>query len=124
MIVGLMHTNIDQWSQWMQSKEPHRAPLPGKWGWSQKNSTGNDGSEVKEEESKYVWVNCVSENADYKMFEEEKLVFAATDFVASKLGDSFAEAPTVSMIDVYNDTNKHHVYLFWFLAPILRAMQL
>ena len=40
------------------------------------------------------------------MFEEEKLVFAATDFVASKLGDSFAEAPKVSMIDVYNDTNK------------------
>ena len=47
--------SIDQWSQWMQSKEPHRTPLPGKWGMEPKDAiTGNDGSEVKEEEVDHI----------------------------------------------------------------------
>ena len=103
------HKDIDQWSQWMQSKEPHRTPLPGKWGMEPKDAiTSNDDSEVKEEEVDHIvyGLTAFQKMLIIRCLKEEKLVFAATDFVASKLGDSFAEAPKVSMIDVYNDTNK------------------
>ena len=70
--------------------------------------TSNDDSEVKEEEVDHIvyGLTAFQKMLIIRCLKEEKLVFAATDFVASKLGDSFAEAPKVSMIDVYNDTNK------------------
>ena len=69
--------------------------------------TSNDDGEVKEEEVSHIVYGLMRfKNANCKMFERGEACFCATDFVASKLGDSFAEAPKVSMIDVYNDTNK------------------
>ena len=105
--------DIDKWKEWIQEKEPHRADLPGKWSLPPKvikavaADDESDEAELEEdEEDTGRGLTAFQKLLVIRCLKEEKLVFAATDFVSSKLGESFAVAPTVSMLDVYNDTNK------------------
>jgi dynein heavy chain len=126
--------NVEEWKEWMNDKSPHRATLPGTWGLPfvppveipPKNEEGvksgtdeeadEDNEEEEEEEGKKIEVTVEERplsglSAFQKLLiirclREEKLVFATVDFVASKLGESFAVAPSASMSDVYADTNK------------------
>ena len=106
--------DIDKWKEWIQGKEPHRADLPGKWSLPPKvikavaADDESDEAELEEDEEDTgtYGLTAFQKLLVIRCLKEEKLVFAATDFVSSKLGESFAVAPTVSMLDVYNDTNK------------------
>eukprot|EP00731_Ephydatia_muelleri_P001617 Em0001g1617a len=47
-----------------------------------------------------------------KAFREEKVVFAAVDFVAENLGQQFVESPAVTLPTLYNDMSKNTPLVF------------
>ena len=73
-----------EWEAWAASPEPHLLPLPA--GWDEKLSTS------------------FSKLCVIRIFREEKLIFACSQYVGLKLGSEFTEPAPWTLDDVFPDT--------------------
>jgi dynein heavy chain len=83
--------NIEQWKQWIKSKEPDNLPLPG-------------GLDDK--------ITLFQRLLIFKALRQEKLSFLIKDFVEQKLGRIFATPMPVSMDQIYADSDDKTPIIF------------
>jgi dynein heavy chain len=83
--------DFEAWRTYIEDPDPHRAPLPGDW------------EEKLDNFEKMLLLKC---------FREEKLMFAISDYVEKMQGAKFVESLSVSMNDVYDETDRKTPVVF------------
>ncbi|MEW5313998.1 MAG: hypothetical protein WDW38_005527 [Sanguina aurantia] len=83
-ITGAFAQNPGEWENWFRNKEPEAAELPAEW-----ESKSN-------ELQRMMLVRCLR---------PDRVIFAATSFVANSIGRKFVEPPVLDLAETYLDSS-------------------
>ncbi|CAG9323486.1 unnamed protein product [Blepharisma stoltei] len=85
-----MLNNKKEWQTWINSKDPHKEPLPGT----------------------YNNLSIFQKMLLIKAFRDEKIIYMVSDFINEVLGPKFVQVAPTSMEEVYAETTKRTPIIF------------
>jgi dynein heavy chain len=84
-LAGSVESSSSEWEAWAATAEPHTEPLPSGW--------------------EFKLSGSFAKLAVIRIFREEKLIFACSQYVGTKLGGEFTEPAPWTLDDVFPDSS-------------------